>query len=374
MPKILEKMKSVRNGGIEAFVFKTTALITDSGSDIRFYSDNPPETDAFEPLLKKQGRSICAPEKNRSSIAFKPLRIFLRLSDFVRFCRKEHFDIIHIHMSRPFDVMYGAAAKLSGKSRIILHSHFSERTDRRLFEKQLNVIFRKLTSLIGDIFIACSENAAEYMFDKAVIKSRRYIVIPNGISLSDHEFDEAKREQFRKRYNIGSRLLIGNIGRLSPEKNQSFLLKVFAEIKKLVPDSALVIAGGGDLEASLRDEAHSLGIGRDVIFTGFVSGVQDILSAMDIFVFPSLFEGLGMAAVEAQAAGLPVVCSDAVPSEAAVTELCSFMPLKAEPKQWAEHIISKAYDNERRSYSEEIRAAGYDIVQTASQLEKLYRV
>ena len=162
------------------------------------------------------------------------------------------------------------------------------------------------------------------------------------------------------------------MGRLCGNKNQSFLLDVFAELMKLRENSVLVIAGDGELSESLKQKANTLGISHKVMFLGAVDDVSPLYQVLDCFVFPSLSEGLGIAAVEAQTSGLVTVCSDGVPKEAGITELCSFMPLTASPKEWAEHIISRASDYERRSYADEVKAAGYDIHDTARQLEEIY--
>ena len=140
----------------------------------------------------------------------------------------------------------------------------------------------------------------------------------------------------------------------------------------MLENSVLVIAGDGGLSESLNQKADALGISDKVMFLGSVDNVSPLYQALDCFVFPSLSEGLGIAAVEAQTSGLVTVCSDGVPKEAGITELCSFMPLAASPKEWAEHIISRTSDYERRSYADEVKAAGYDIKDTAKQLEKIY--
>ena len=202
--------------------------------------------------------------------------------------------------------------------------------------------------------------------------TKKFVLLKNGIDTSRFAFDAKIRKAERERLGIGDCFAVGNVGRLAPLKNHTFLLDVFAELLKLLEKSVLVIAGDGELSESLRQKANTLGISGKVMFLGSVDNVSPLYQALDCFVFPSLSEGLGIAAVEAQTSGLVTVCSDGVPKEAGITDLCSFMPLSASPKEWAEHISSRTSEYERKSYADEVRAAGYDIKDTAKQLEKVY--
>ncbi len=367
MIRVLEKLKFVSNGGIEAFVFGTSERLNGGNISIEIYSDNMPEVQKYVDMADRCGISFRGSGKNYRSVRIKPLRMFLKWVDFFKFIKENHYDVIHLHMCRPYDVLYAAAARLAGNRHIILHSHFSLRRDASFLEKLSDPVFRALSRKTGYRFVACSEQAAEYMFG-----NQSFFLLKNGIDTDKFSYSPELRITERENLGIDDCFAVGNVGRLCEAKNQSFLLEIFAELLKLRKNSVLVIAGDGELESCLKQKAADLKISEKVIFCGAVDNVSLLYQAVDCFVFPSVFEGLGIAAVEAQTAGLKTICSDTVPKEAAVTELCSYMSLNASPKKWAEHIISQCDGYTRRSYAEEVRAAGYDIADTAKQLEEIY--
>lgn len=368
MVKVLEKLKYIENGGIEKFVFDSVSRLDSHTAEAEIYYENKPSTDKYIDFDEKHNIKLICPAQNYASIRFKPFRVLAKWNGFLRYAKENHYDIIHIHLCRPYDGLYAMAAQIAGCKNIILHSHFSERSDCKFFEKILDPIFRTVNRITGSKFAACSESAARYMFGKT-----DFILLKNGIDTSAFSYSVGIRTAERERMKLSDSFVIGNVGRLCELKNQTFLLEIFSEIVKIHSNSILVIAGDGELSDSLREKAKALDISEKVVFCGSVDNVSALYQAFDCFVFPSLSEGLGIAAVEAQTSGLITVCSDGVPKEAAITELCSFMPLSAFPKEWAEHIISVCNGYERRSYAEEIKAAGYDINDTAKQLEKIYR-
>lgn len=367
MIRVLEKLKFVANGGIEAFVFGISERLNGEDIKIEIYSDNKPEAQKYEDIAQSCGIRLRDPGKDYKAVRIKPLRMLLKWVDFFKFIKEEHYDIIHLHMCRPYDILYAAAARLAGSSHIILHSHFSLRRDAPLLEKLSDPVFRALSRKTGYRFIACSGQAAEYMFG-----AQSFSLLKNGIDTDKFSYSPELRMTERERLGIGDSFAVGNVGRLCEAKNQSFLLEIFAELLKIRQNSILIIVGDGELESRLKQKADDLKISEKVIFCGSVDNVSLLYQAMDCFVFPSTFEGLGIAAVEAQTAGLKTICSDSVPKEAAAADLCSFMPLEASPREWAEHIISECDGYIRRSYAEEVRAAGYDIADTAGQLEEFY--
>lgn len=370
--KILEKMKSITNGGTEAFVFNTTLKINNPLLQIDYYSDSAPDEKIYCRKAEKLGRSVVSPSRNYCDIHFMPIRIFFKWLDFYKFCKKEKYDIIHIHMSRPYDSMYAVAAKLAGKCSIIFHSHFGKRTDSKLFEKILNNLFRKAVKRTGDCFLACSIPAAEYMFHKSTVQNNNYIIFQNGIDINRFIYSESIRDEVRNSLGIKSAFVIGHVGRFAKVKNHSFLLDIFSKATEKKQDCLLLLAGDGELMPQIKQKADELGIIDKIIFCGSVNDPEKLYFAMDCFVFPSLFEGLGIAAIEAQASGLHTLCSDTVPQEAAVTGLCEFYPLSVPPEVWADKILSYDNEYERKDMSEQIRTAGYDINDTAQKLQEIY--
>lgn len=366
MIRILEKMRSLSNGGIEAVVFGLTLNISNTDLEISYCTDSSPDCRKWERQAENLDRKIFSLDRGANGL----IKRFLYVTDFYSLCRKEHFDIVHIHMYGAYDAVYIFAARLAGVKKIIRHSHFGVGADINFFKKIFNSFFKVFGSAGNDICIACSESAGKYMFPKS--QSGKYILLNNGIDTEAFAYSVTKRQTERAERGFDRKFAVGNIGRLSELKNQGFLIDVFYELLKIRENSVLVIAGDGGLSESLKLKTNALGISDKVMFLGDVDDASALYQALDCFVFPSISEGLGIAAIEAQASGLVTVCSDGVPKEAAVTELCSFMPLSASPREWAEHIISRTSGYERKSYADEVRAAGYDIRDTAEQLEKIY--
>ena len=168
------------------------------------------------------------------------------------------------------------------------------------------------------------------------------MVVNNAIKVEDFIYNENTRKSIRDEFNINeSTLLIGNVGRLHFQKNQMFLLEIFSEMHKTNSDTKLMIVGSGDLLEKLKNKARELNIQNSVIFTGQRDDIPQLMSAFDGFVLPSVFEGLGIVLVEAQAAGLPCFTSEGVvPQEANISPLLSYISLKKSAKEWAETILA----------------------------------
>jgi len=361
MIKVIEKLKAVNNGGIEAFVFKNTFLIKNNDLEICYYSDKKPADNCYDKRVSESGRRIDVSEGCEGSRIKK-------LFCFAAYCRKKNVGIAHIHMSSPIDFLSGAAAKLYGVKRVIFHSHSGDRPGSGVLKKTVYALSRLMMRAFSSDFLACSEAAGRYMFGK----KSRFTVVKNGMDTAHFGFDASLRKETRDKLGIGDKMVIGHVARLCEIKNQRFLVDVFDCVHKMNPDTVLLIAGEGDYRKKIEKRISELGLEGSVIFAGSVEDPAPYYCAMDIFVLPSLSEGISIVAIEAQTSGLPAVCSDGVPREAAVTELCSFMPLNASAEKWAEHILEKVSAFERRSYAEEVKSAGYDIADTARQLEEIY--
>lgn len=224
---------------------------------------------------------------------------------------------------------------------------------------------------IGDYNMACSHESGISQFGK----NGRFMVLRNGIDTPHFLWDPAVREKVRGEWGLADSFVVGNVARFEPQKNHSFLLDIFAELLKLRPDARLLLVGEGTLEGDIRRKAETLGIADKIVFTGVRSDVNELLQAMDAFVLPSHYEGLGIVNIEAQAAGLPCfVSAKVVPPEAKVTELLRYIPLEAGAKKWAEEILSNTIPPAaRRNTMDDIVRAGFDIRATAAELERFYQ-
>ena len=290
---------------------------------------------------------------------------------FLGFLREHPYDIIHVHSSKTtMMAMVATAAKKAGLPHVVIHAHNggSRETIRHRLLRWLGD--RSMRDRV-ELYCACSRSAAEWKF--AGKYAERAVVIKNGIDAKRFRFDPAARKDIRDRLGIPPDVfVVGNTGSLTAQKNQTFLLQVFSAVAAEDPSAVLLLVGGGEDRDMLERIVEHLDLSDKVIFTGNVSDVESWLQAMDVFVFPSLFEGFGIAALEAQAAGLPVIASDNVPEEIAVTDHARFLSLEEDARKWAGEAL-KCRNAERRDHSDAVRQAGYDICETADFVKELYR-
>lgn len=277
--------------------------------------------------------------------------------------------VVHGHMRSTASIYLPVAKKLGRVT--IAHSHSISSG------KGLSACVKNLLQLpirrIADYLFACSENAGEWLFGKKAIKTDRYFTVRNAIDIESFKYNEKTRQQMRKELNISDSFVIGNIGRLEAPKNHLFLLKVFKEISERCDNAVLLLVGDGSLKADIESEIKSLKLEDKVIMLGIREDTQMILQAMDFFLFPSLFEGLGIALIEAQSAGLRCLTSkDVVPLEAKVTNLLTYISLQSDVKSWADEVLKYSDGYQRNDTSAKIAQAGYDIKESTRNLQKFY--
>ena len=284
---------------------------------------------------------------------------------------REHpgYVAVHGHMTSTASI-YLPIAKAAGVPLTIAHAR-SAGVDPGLKGAMTRFLRRNLGKK-ADVCLTCSRLAGEAVFGKKMVEAGRVTTVPNAIDAREFAFSEKKRKQKRTELGIGEQeFVIGHVGRFGHMKNHAFLLDVFAEICRKVPDSRLLLVGEGGLMDSVREKATSLGLSDRVIFTGNQAQVADFYMAMDFFVFPSIFEGLPGSVIEAQAAGLRCLVSDSVTDEVLITPLAQAHSLSDKASVWAQNVL------ERRSYEREqmeqaIKEARFDVSDQVKFLEKLY--
>lgn len=281
------------------------------------------------------------------------------------FLEHPEYRIVHVHQDCLSSVALQEAKKCGVPVRIA-HSHSSNQN--RDVKYPIKMIYMHKISKYATSLIACSQKAGNWMFSGAPFE-----ILPNAIDVTAFKFDLEKRKNLRNKLNISEHtVLLGHVGRFMPEKNHTFLLDIFAEVAQMEPDARLMLVGDGKLRSAIEKKAKHMGLDRKVIFTGVRSDIQDLLQAMDVFVLPSLYEGLAVTLVEAQAAGLPCVISDNVTDECRVTTgLVTKLSLSDTTRRWAEHILTLR-STPRTDRCDEVKASGYDIKTGAKKLEQFY--
>lgn len=287
------------------------------------------------------------------------------LSTLEQFFRSHpEYRIVHVHQDCLSAVILKVAEKCGIPVRIA-HSHSSNQ-DKNL-KYLIKLFYKRQIPTYATHLFACGKDAGDWMFGGAP-----YRIINNAIDSNAYTFDTVKRSKMRQKLAMAEdAFVIGHVGRFNAVKNHTFLLDVFTEVKRHNENAVLLLVGDGDLRAEMEQKAATLGISDHVIFTGVRSDVPDLMQAMDCFVFPSLYEGLPVTLVEAQAAGLPCIVSDGVPVECAKTDLVKHVSLSASATQWAEEIL-KTQHIFRRNTKEQIIQTGYDIEANAQWLQNYY--
>lgn len=296
-------------------------------------------------------------------------------ADLPRFIREVHdvmdsvggtYDVVHCHMpNSAFCVL--REAQRAGVGVRVLHSHLNTSSDR-LSHRIRNAPLIAIGRRYANDYIACSEDAGRYLFN-----GKPFTLIRNGIDLSKYAYDQAARDSLRTELGIpGNARVVGCVGRISKQKNFSFALRVFSEVSKLEPTFRMVIVGGGEEEEDLKRLAAELQIDDRVVFTGIRGDVERFYSLFDCLLMPSLYEGLPVTAVEAQAAGLPCLYSNRVPAETDITDGGRFLALDTSLDDWADALKTTQLSPRVASAPERLAAAGYSAERNAELLIRHY--
>ena len=307
----------------------------------------------IEDLTANGGKWIQIPHKKRQYLNY--------LKAIWKLCEQGKYDAIHIHGNSATMLPEVWIAKRCGITKRIVHCHNSQ-GGHPIVNKLLVMYFR---TLYTDA-LACSKRAGNWLFGE-----KKFTIIHNAIDLNRFSFSVNYRNSCRKELNIsGNCLLLGHVGSFNEQKNHSFLVDIFYDIQKRT-DVELILIGTGELLEQIVDKCNRLGILQKVHFLGMRNDVEKWLCAMDVFVFPSKWEGLGMVAIEAQATGLPVLASTEVPQEACLTPYMKFLSLEQNAQFWADSVLEISKLNKSRKVDREM-FSDYDISRESKKLQSLY--
>ncbi|MBR5564881.1 MAG: glycosyltransferase family 1 protein [Roseburia sp.] len=274
------------------------------------------------------------------------------------------YDVVHLHAPTIAFLTFPIVAKYGIEHRIV-HSHATLYAESRIKAIRNRILWALAKGKITDR-IGCSKAAGDFLFGK-----EDFVVLKNAIAYEDFLYNEKVREQIREQESAEEKLIVGNAGRFSLQKNQTFLIEIFAKIKELHPNSVLWLLGDGELRTEIEEKIKTFGLESSVKLFGMVKNPKDYYQAMDVMVMPSLFEGLPMVGVEAQASGLPCVFADTITREVDVVG-CPYISLDASTEEWAKAAVTVAKISKRRSYPKELDELGFNIQLEAKRLEELY--
>lgn len=360
MKKILQVISSLDQGGTEAVVLNYFNNITTENISFDFLVIWGNSKKFYDDYLISKGCKIFR-------MKHPPTDFFEHGKELYEFFKNNRYDAVHIHAMSALRYRVAKAAKKSGVKSVIYHSHTSS-SKKHLF---LHKLSKSKLNKWCDYKFACSKAAGNYMYNGG------FSLIKNAVDLNRFAFSENFRHELLNKYDLNGKFVIGNIGRLTEVKNQKFLLNVFKEFCKNNANATLLIVGDGTEKDDLHNLAEQFGISQNVIFTGNVgSEVYKYYSLFDVLAFPSLFEGLSMVLIEAQANGLPVFASNTLSAEHKISENFTFLPItdSCENYQiWANALTSVKDGNvKRQNNSDCLTLAGYDIKTEAEKLQNFY--
>ena len=358
MIRVLHMFASLDVGGSQTVMMNIYRNIDREKIQFDFVIDHPKE-DYFAEEIRSLGGRVYTMPAFRGTNAGEIRRDW---NNF--FYTHPEYTILHSH-TRSYAALYLPVARAHGVKTII-HSH-STSTGGGV-KGAVKAVMQLPLRHQADVLMACSLDAGEWLYGKRACQSERFILLPNGIDTRRFALAPGTRERYRRELGLEGRYVIGNVGRFYDVKNHTFLLDVFQKIHEREPEAMLLLVGVGPLQQQMAQKAVELGVAEQVIMTGNRDDVPELLGAMDVFAFPSLWEGLPMTVVEAQAAGLPCVLSDTITKEVDVSPLVEYLPL-GDAEQWADALLTR---RQRQDVSKNIARAGFDIRSSVKRLTELY--
>lgn len=368
MCSILEvNVDDLYNGGVFSLI-KNIIINNDFSMDIDIAAIEKFVNEDNVKQLEKYGTSIYYIGRKGNKL-IKQIFCYRNLK---RLLYQNKYHCVHIHGDVANKLLVsGLASKMAGMNRIILHSHAAGVDGKhRTWKTFIHKICRPFLKYLGTEFVACSDVAAKWMYPN--VNSGDVIYIYNGVDLDKFKFDYKKRLVVREKLGINTELLIGHVGRYAYQKNHDFLLKVFHCVMKNVPEAKLLLVGTGPLEESVKNWVKQYKMVDNVIFYGTSSCVDELFQAMDVFVLPSHFEGFPIVGVEAQANGVPIVCSTQITKELKLNENMEYLPISDNDiERWSNKILvfSKC---KREDATQRLREKGLDINETMKRFYELY--
>ncbi len=362
--KILHVFNAMNCGGAENMIMNIYRCIDRKNFQFDFlvHSDTPA---FFDEEIKKLGGNIYYVPR------WNGLNTLRYIRSLYKFFKAHHdYSVIHGHMGSSAHIYLGIAKKFGIYTVAHSHNTYSEGFS---IKKILFKFFTLQTRRIADDFLACTKDAGTERFGEKIVSSDRFQLIPNAIDTSKFVFSESIRRKIREKYRLEDKLVIGHIGRFNHQKNHLFLLNIFYELQKKDENCVLLLIGDGNLKAGIEEKAKALNISDKIIFTGVLSNANELLQAMDCFVFPSFYEGLGMVVIEAECFGLPCFVTDTLPADLDINENVYRLSLNASYKTWADSIINNYQTRIDSSIAlENIKKSGYDVNESIKKTEDIY--
>ena len=351
-------------GGVESVVMNYYRHVDRTKIQFDFICDEDSTNIPYDEIKKLGGKIILVPPYQK---------VFEYQKDLIKIFKDNNYKIVHSHLNT-LSVFPLRAAKKAGVPVRIAHSHST--TNKKEWKKNLlKQILRPFSKVYATDYMCCSELAGRWLFGNKEYDKGNVYLLNNAIDLDKFKYDEQLRNKKRKELNIkDDTLVIGHVGRFVEQKNHRFLIDIFNEVHKQKENSILLLVGQGPLMEEMKEKVKTLGIKDSVKFLGQRNDVSELYNLMDLFLFPSLYEGLPVVGIEAQATGLLCVLSDDMTKETKVLNETEFLSLKQSASVWAKIILNKQLMLlDKNNTTKKMSAVGYDINIESFKLEKIYK-
>lgn len=361
MIRVLNVFGSLNRGGSETMVMNLYRNIDRDRIQFDFIIHQDSEN-GYEREIEKMGGRIYRVPKYRIFNHFSYINSWKKLL-------KQHpeWKVIHGHMFTIASIYLKVAKK---ENRVtIAHSHST--SSGKGLKSIFKFFLRKPLANIADYLLACSNDAGEWLYGYEKTKGNNYYVVKNSIDVDSFKYNEILRKKYRNQLDLNNSTVYGHVGSISKPKNHIFLLKLFKELLKVEPNSILIIVGDGKLKDDISREINLLDIEKNVKMLGSRDDIAGLLQAMDMFLFPSIWEGLPVAVVEAQASGLPCFISENITKEVRFIPTLKYLPIDKGVRIWVDTILKTDLTRDLKAY-DIIRDAGFDVNYTANWMMDFY--
>lgn len=351
-------------GGVESVVMNYYRHIDRTKIQFDFICDKDSTNIPYDEIEQLGGRVILVPPYQK---------VFEYQKDLIKIFKDNNYKIVHSHINT-LSIFPLRAAKKAGVPIRIAHSHST--TNKKEWKKNLvKQILRPFSKVYATDYMCCSELAGRWLFDNKEYDKGNVYLLNNAIELDKFKYDEQLRNKKRKELNIkDDTLVIGHVGRFVEQKNHRFLIDIFNEVHKQKENSILLLVGQGPLMEEMKEKVKTLGIEDSVKFLGQRNDVNELYQVFDVFCLPSLYEGLPVVGIEAQATGLLCVLSDDMTKETKVLNETEFLSLKQSASVWSKIILNKQLMLlDKNNTTKKMSAVGYDINIESFKLEKIYK-
>lgn len=362
--RILHVFGALNRGGAETMIMNIYRNIDRSKVQFDFIVHTEEKCD-YDEEIKNLGGRIYRVSKYTGRNHFKYKKEWY---DF--FKQHREYKIIHGHVRSTASIYLSIAKKY--KLKTISHSHNTS-SGTGISAVAKNILQYRIRYFV-DYMFACSNESGVWLFGKEACKKKNFFILKNAIETEKYIYNEETRHKVRKELDLKDKFVIGHIGRFHPQKNHDFLIDVFKEMCKRDSEIVLILIGNGELKNQIEKKVSELGLNLKVIFMGIRSDIEKLVQAMDIVIFPSLYEGLPVTLIEVQAAGLPCIVSDRITKSVKITDTIKYLSLDQSKEEWAQKALKYKKNTMRKNMYEEIVKAGYDIKSTSEWYQKFCEI